>query len=170
MRLETSGGARKFRTFPISGGVTERYFFDLSPGDKDPVLKIPYLMAFTDESRTVALPVPPLVGHKVVVNEKVEFEDATMTIVDVEKSHHQTEDLAMTLKYDSKRPNIVMHFARLEPVDGHSGIGSWGGSGDPTGTHITSVNYRLEDGQSTLRLKISPVYYLLDEYSLKLEK
>ena len=176
LHLETDSGTKAYTLPDGYGGVNGKFLFDIQPNDKNFTLKIPYITVQSNEARNITLKIPKD-GEKIIVNQKVEFKDCTMTIVDVEKtlSQHIGEfgELKMTIKYDNKSKNKIMtrcEFLRTNFFGTASG-GSWSGDLDENDI-FTTVYYALEkDENSKLRLKIyNPVYYLTDEYTLKFDR
>lgn len=130
----------------------------------------------SNEAESILLKIPKE-GEKITVNQKIEFKDCTMTIVDVEKILSQDSndfgELKMTIKYDNHTNNKIMTFFGLMRTNffGTESGTSWSASMDENDI-VTTVYFTLEKGDgSKLRLKISnPVYYLTDEYILKFSR
>jgi hypothetical protein len=172
LHLETSRGRRDYRTPDQYAGPNTRFIFDVTAAEKGRVLKIPYLLVQTTESRNVVLPIPPI-GKKVVVNQKVEFEDCTMIIVDVAKiSEHNEPCLRMNLKYENKSPMKIMKEAQFHLTNFLGRPHGGGGYMSDENGVTSSIELGLDKSNGdTLRFSFSnPIYYLFGEYRLKLDQ
>jgi len=119
----------------------------------------------------------PKDGEKLTINQKVEFNDCTMIIVDVEKiispDIGEYGELKMTIKYENNTKNKIM--TRFEMVRtnffGKESSGSWSGHLDENDICTTAYYTLNKDDGGKLRLKVSnPVYFLTDEYTLKFSR
>lgn len=172
LRLETNSGVKTYTVPDGYSGLNGRFTFDIGPNDRNFTLKIPYLTVESSESKNIALPIPQE-GKKAAVNQRIEFNDCTMTIVDAEKtlSRHigNSGELKMTVKYGNKSADKIMLHPLFERTDffGNVQSGSWSAEEDENGVY-TTVYFALNPGESgKLRLKVSrPVYVLTDEYQL----
>lgn len=173
LNLQTSNGIRKYTAPDSSMGANNKFYFDISPDDKDLVLKIPYLIVASNESQNISLKIPNE-GEKLTLNEKVEFTDSTMIITDVERiksDENEYGNLKINFRYENSDKNKIMYNAQFNRTNILGAIEGGGYSCEPDQNDILkSVYYGLEKGEnSELRLKISkPEYYLLSEYSLEL--
>jgi hypothetical protein len=176
LQLETDSGIKTYIIPDGYGGANGKFIFDIQPGDKNFTLKIPYITVHSSEAKNITLKIPKD-GEKITVNKRIEFNDCTMILVDVEKTLPQNMDefgeLKITIKYDNHAKNKIMARFGMMRTDffGTPMSGSWSGSLDENDI-LTTVYYTLEknDG-SKLRLKISnPVYYLTDGYTLKFSR
>lgn len=176
LHLETDSGIKSYTTPGGYGGVNGKFVFDIEEADKNFNLKVPYIVVRSDESKKITLKIPKE-GEIITLNKEIEFEDSTMTIIDVERTSTQHigefGDLKMTIKYDNKSENKIMagcQFTRTN-VFGIKGSGSWSGETNDNDM-LTTVYYALEeDEDSKLRLVVEdPVYYITDEYSLSFSK
>lgn len=172
LRLETNSGVKTYTVPDGYDGVNGRFLFDIQPTDIDFRLKIPCITVKSSEEEDIVLRIPQE-GEKVSVNQKIEFKDCIMTIVDVEKTpSHQRDDygaLKMTIEYANKTNNkIMLHpdFFRTN-FFGNGQSGSWSAEVDENGIY-TVVYFDLDKGESgKLRLKIKdPLYCLTNEYTL----
>lgn len=173
INLQTSNGMLEYTTPGSSMGANNKFYFDISPDAKDLVLKIPYLIVASDESRNISLKIPKE-GEKLTLNKKVKFEDSTMIITEVERikdAGNEYGNLKMNFRYENSDKNKVMYNAQFNRIN-IVGITQGGGYSSEIGENdiLKSVHYGLESGEnSELRLKISnPEYYLVGEYSLEL--
>lgn len=172
LHLETDSGVKNYTVPDGYGGVNGRLLFDIAPGDKNFTLKIPYIMVKSNEEEKISIKIPKE-GEKLTVNQKIEFNDCSMTIVDVEKtlSQHIGEygELKMTVKFENKSENKIMLRPEFIKTDffGNAQSGAWSADMDENGVY-TTVYYALDKGESgKLRLKVyNPTYLLTDEYEL----
>ncbi|HEX2925984.1 MAG TPA: hypothetical protein VHP38_06965 [Ruminiclostridium sp.] len=173
MVLETDKGSHSY-TIPDSFmGPNNKFFFNVLPGEKNLVLKIPYLIVKSEnEKNTVSLPIPES-GQKTAVNKEVKFRDSTMKITDVERIKNDSPNGALRIHfiYENSNEDMVMCDAQFRRVN-ILGMEKGGGYSSKLEEGVMkSVDYNLEknDGD-TLRLKIiEPEYFLLGEYNIKLD-
>ena len=177
LHLESDRGIKSYRLPEQYGDAYANFVFELEPGENDLVLVIPYLLvqSYNETRVQVNLPIPPI-GERRVINQAVEFDDAKMIIVDVEKIYElSTEEyyLRMKLNYESKLTNMVMQQANFWRTDfwGQVQGGGYSATVDSNGV-MTVVEFLLEpnDGK-TLRLQIAnPIYYMIGEYRISLSE
>jgi hypothetical protein len=181
MRLETSNGAREY-TLPEGPrfGPHTRFMFRVSPGDRNLVLRIPYLLVSNpfkppwadEELQYVSLPLP-VDGQKIPINRKVDFGDSVMTIVDAERQPGNV--INMSLQVENRLPHKILFHAYLRSVNFWGTEKEDGGSGewifDENGLPA-AVRYHLANSDSgTLRLSVQyPNYYLVGDYVLELDR
>lgn len=174
--LQTSGGVREYTTPGSSMGPNNKFYFDLLPEDKNLVLKIPFLIASSKdgEKQNIKLKIPKY-GEKLALNKKVEFNDTTMVITQVEKiktDANEFGDLRINFKYENKNSNKIMCDASFFRTNlfGTTEGGGYSSTPDENGI-VKSIDFSLEKGDNkTLGLQIcDPKYYLVDEYNLEIK-
>jgi len=174
LRLQTSGGLREYTTPGSTMGTNNKFYFDISPEDKNLVLSIPYLTVESAEDQNISIDIPKE-GEKLTLNKKIKFKDCTMIVTDVERtkaSGNEYGALRMNIQYENKDKNKVMcnaQFARINWL-GITQSGGYGSKPDQNDV-IKTVEFYLEKGEdSVLRLKIeNPEYYLVGEYKLEIK-
>ncbi len=176
LHLETESGIKNYTPLEAYSGVNGKFLFNIDPGDKNFTLKVPYITVQSDEEKAIALKIPKE-GEKDTVNQKVEFKDCIMTIVDVERTPPQYPgeygNLKMTLQYDNKSEKKIMLHPEFVRADfwGNSQSGSWSAEMDENGVY-TTMSYALEKNETDkLRLKVYNLHYCLtDEYVLNFSR
>lgn len=180
LHLITNSGTKTYTIPDGYSGVNGRFIFDIEPDDKDFTLVIPYITVKSNESKNVAIEIPKT-GEKLKLNQKIEFKDCTMTIVDVQKTPSQhigekdCEELKMKLQYKNKLNHTVMSypdFFKANYFGNAKSGGAWALEPDENGGISTTVYYALDKNESgKLRLNIcNPRYYLTDEYRLQFSR
>jgi hypothetical protein len=174
LSIETSNGTKTYITPGSYMSPNSKFIFDVSQDEKDMLLKIPYLIVQSNESKNIDLIVPKS-GEKLQLNERVEFKGSTMIVTDVERvSDHGGEygALKIGLRYENHDKNLIMQSAGYTRTNFWGMPGGGGYSFDPDGNGVVStVYYDLQKGENNkLYLKVgNPSYYLLGEYDLKLK-
>jgi len=176
LNLVTNSGMKLY-SIPsgFGGGVSPKYVFEIDPTDTDFTLNIPYIIVESTEDKNISLPIPE-VDQIINVNEKIKFNDSTMTIVSVKRVNREGSEngsLVLNINYDNKRNNLIMFSARFNRINFWGTIQGAGYSSTLDTNDIESTVYfdLKKDDKGTLRLKISnPQYYLTDVYNLKFDR
>ena len=176
LNLVTNSGMKSY-SIPsgFGGGVSPKYVFEIDPTDTDFTLNIPYIIVESTEDKNISLPIPE-VDQIINVNEKIKFNDSTMTIVSVKRVNTvggENGSLLLNINYDSKRSNLIMFKAQFNRINFWGTIQGAGYSSTLDTNDIESTVYfdLKKDDKGTLRLKISnPQYYLTDAYNLKFDR
>lgn len=174
LKLTTDSGSKPYTVPDGWGGVNMKFKFDIAPTDNNFTLNIPYIQVHSIEDKEISLPIPN-VGKIININKQVVFRNSTMTIVSVENvaGGSDNSSLKMTLKYNNKSGNIVMHGAQFQRVNfwGISQSGGYSATMDQNDI-VSTLYFDLNKGETgSLRLKVSnPQYYLTNPYTLKFER
>ncbi len=176
MIIETESGIKNYAIPDSIWDGYGKFNFNVETTDKNFTLKIPYLIVNDTEEKIVNIEIPKD-GEKLTINKRVDFEDSSMVIVDVEKlaSDNGSDDgyLKMNIKYENKYDNIIMKGASFNRVNyfGKFLGGGYYSEADDNDI-LTTVGYYLENkDKGVLRLKVSnPSFYLTDEYVLKFNR
>ena len=175
LNLVTNSGMKSYSIPSGSGGVSPKFVFEIDPTDTNFTLNIPYIIVQSTEDKNISLPIPE-VDQLINVNEKIKFNDSTMTIVSVKRVNIEGSEngsLVLNINYDNKRSNLYMFSARFNRINFWGTIQGGGYSSTLDTNDIEStVNFYLKkDDKGTLKLKISnPQYYLTDAYNLKFDR
>jgi len=175
LNLETNSGTKSYSIPEGFNDNNPKYIFEVNASDTNFTLNIPYIVVQSDEYKNISLPIPK--DDQVInVNKKVEFKDATMTIVSVKKVNTVTDEndsLMLKLRFDNKQSNLIMCSAQYNRINFLGSVMSGGYSSVLDTNDLESTVYiDLEKGdKGSLRLKISdPLYYMTDGFKLKFDR
>ncbi|AEY67995.1 hypothetical protein [Clostridium sp. BNL1100] len=172
LTLETDKTSHSYTIPEGFMGVNNKFYFNVLPQEKNLTLKIPYLIVKSQEKmKKVTLKIPEE-GKRVTINKKVKFKNSTMVISDVEriKNGNPNGALRIYFKFENEDKNMVMFNAQFRRVN-ILGMEQGGGYSTNLKEGIPqSIDYSLDEPNGdVLRLGIKdPEYFLLGEYSLKL--
>lgn len=175
LNLVTNSGMKSYSIPSGFGGGSPKYVFEIDPTDTDFTLNIPYIIVQSTEDKNISLPIPE-VDQIINVNEKIKFNDSTMTIVSVKRVNTEGGEngsLMLSINYDNKLSNLIMFSAQFNRINfwGTHQSGGYSSRIDTNDIEST-VYYSLKKGdKDNLRLKISnPQYYLTDAYKLEFDR
>ncbi|MCL2322161.1 MAG: hypothetical protein FWC47_08665 [Oscillospiraceae bacterium] len=179
MTLETESGVKNYVMPDATWDGYNKFEFNVEPTDKNFILRIPYLIVNAYNEEKIANIKIPEDGEKITINERIDFQDSSMIITDVEKVKDDDGTgfgygyLKMNIRYENKHENIIMKGAAFNRVNI---FGKFIGGGyyieTDDNNEITTLGYYLQkDDRGTLRLKVSnPSFYITDEYVLKFNR
>ena len=160
------------RSFGGARGVNGTFYFDVSDGSTNRVLKISYLIMQSNETENINLPVPKL-GEAKEVNKVIKFKDGSAIITSVEKiSGYNGGELKINLQYQNIYDNkkmISIGFGRINLQGATQSSGCYSHADE--NEVIDTIYFILEEGENdNIRLQANNAQYLfIDEYSLTLD-